>query len=66
MLTRTVRGFVSGLAPTPVEDGVPTSCVVIFDNLHTLPRDRFRRKATEFAPPRLAEAYRRLRDATDC
>lgn len=66
VLTRTVRGLVSELELTVDEDGVPTDCVVNFDNLHTLPRDRFRRKATEFAPPRLAEAYRRLRDATDC
>src|SRR3954466_828404 len=37
-LTRTSRGLVSELVLTPAEDGVPSDCVVNFDNLHTLSR----------------------------
>jgi mRNA interferase MazF len=37
-LTRTQRGLVSELELTPSEDGVPSGCLVNFDNLHTLPR----------------------------
>ncbi len=36
-ITRTVRGLVSELELTPA-DGVPTACVVNFDNIHTIPR----------------------------
>jgi mRNA interferase MazF len=37
-LTRTRRGLVSELELSPERDGVPSECVVNFDNLHTLPR----------------------------
>jgi len=57
-LTRTVRGLVSELHLTADDDGVPTDCVVNFDNLHTLPRAMFGR--------RLAECCQVLRDATGC
>ncbi|MGZ4283362.1 MAG: type II toxin-antitoxin system PemK/MazF family toxin, partial [Solirubrobacteraceae bacterium] len=43
-LTRTRRGLVSELVLTAGEDGVPTDCVVNFDNVHTLPRSTFRRR----------------------
>ena len=36
-LTRTVRGLVSELELTARDDGVPTDCVVNFDNIHTIP-----------------------------
>lgn len=65
-LTRALRGLVSELELTPDRDGVPTECVVNFDNLHTLPRQVFRRRVTQLAPDRMAEACRRLRDATSC
>jgi mRNA interferase MazF len=65
-LTRTQRGLVSELEPTPLEDGVPSDCVVNFDNLHTLPRETFRRRATALSPSRMAQACRKLRDATGC
>ena len=45
-LTRTQRGLVSELPLTPEADGVPTECVVNFDNIHTLPRDSFRKPVT--------------------
>src|ERR1700752_3983466 len=43
-LTRTRRGLVSELSLTAQHDGVPTDCVVNFDNVHTLARALFRRK----------------------
>ncbi len=64
-LTRTRRGLVSELDLTAA-DGVPTDCVVNFDNLHTVPRDAFRRPIAKLGPARLAEACQRLRDAVDC
>jgi mRNA interferase MazF len=65
-LTRTVRGIVSELPLTPDADGVPSPCVVNFDNIHTLRRDALRRHVTTLRPPRLAEACQVLRDATGC
>ena len=65
-LTRTQRGLVSELALSPEIDGVPTECVVNFDNLHTIPRASFRRPITQLSPERLAESCRVLRDATGC
>jgi len=66
VLTRTVRGIVSELELTPDADGVPSPCVVNFDNIHTVRRDAFRRRVTTLEPPRLAEACQVLRDATGC
>lgn len=65
-VTRTRRGLVSELDLTPGTDGVPTECFVNFDNLHTLPRDAFRRRVTKLGPARLAESCRVLGDATGC
>lgn len=65
-LTRVNRNLVSELELTPEIDGVPTECVVNFDNIHTLPRASFRRRVTQLGPSRIAEACRVLRDATGC
>ena len=65
-LTRTKRGLVSELELSPVTDGVPTECVVNFDNLHTIPRRSFRRPIVQLSPERLAESCRVLRDSVDC
>ena len=65
-VTRTVRGLVSELELTAASDGVPTDCVVNFDNIHTIPREAFRRRLAKLGPPRLAQACQRLRDATGC
>jgi len=65
-LTRTVRGLVSELELTPDEDGVPTVCVVNFDNLHTLPKDVFRRRITSLSAARMFRACRVLQAATGC
>jgi len=47
VVTRTVRGLVSELELNSADDGVPTDCVVNFDNLHTIPRSAFRRPVTK-------------------
>jgi mRNA interferase MazF len=65
-LTRTQRGLVSELELSPKADGVPTQCVVNFDNLHTISRASFRTPITQLSPERLAESCRVLRDATGC
>ena len=65
-LTRTQRGLVSEVELSPEADGVPTECVVNFDNLHTVPRASFRRPIAQLSPERLAESCRALRDAVDC
>ena len=64
-ITRTIRGLVSELELTP-DDGVPTDCVVNFDNIHTIPQAAFRRQITMLEPPRLAQACQTLRDAAGC
>jgi mRNA interferase MazF len=65
-LTRTRRGLVSELDLYAEIDGVPTDCVVNFDNVHTLPREVFRRRLTTLSAARLAEACRALAAATGC
>jgi mRNA interferase MazF len=64
-LTRTERGLVSELQLTPA-DGVPTACVVNFDNTHTIPRTTFRRRVATLPPSRMAEACRALQAAMGC
>ena len=65
-LTRTRRGLVSELMLTAAQDGVPSDCVVNFDNIHTLPRSAFRRPVIQLSAARLGQACRTLRDATGC
>ena len=65
-VTRTRRGLVSELRLTAERDGVPTDCVVNFDNVHTLPRHAFRRRVAMLSKARLAEACQALRDSFDC
>ena len=65
-LTRTRRGLVSELELTVDEDHVPSACVVNFDNIHTLPRNAFRRRITRLSSSRLHEACRTLRASTGC
>lgn len=65
-LTRTRRGLVSELCLTAERDGVPTDCVVNFDNVHTLPRHAFRRRVAMLSRARRAEACQALRDSFDC
>ena len=65
-LTRTVRGLVSELQVTAAEDKVPSDCVVNFDNIHTVPREVFRRQVVRLSPARMRRACQCLRDATGC
>jgi len=65
-LTRIRRELVCELPLTAARDGVPTDCVVNFDNLHTVPRSAFRRRVTTLSAPRMTQACRALRDATGC
>lgn len=65
-LTRTKRGLVSELALTKKRDRVPSACVVNFDNIHTLPRNTFRRLVTTLDSRRMAEACRALVDSVGC
>ena len=65
-LTRTRRMLVSELHLTPEADGVPTDCVVNFDNLHTLPRMSFHRQVTTLSSARMAQACRALQAPTGC
>ncbi|MCU0309938.1 MAG: type II toxin-antitoxin system PemK/MazF family toxin [Acidimicrobiales bacterium] len=64
-LTRTRRGLASELVLTEA-DGVPTSSVVNFDNIHTIKRETFRRRVATLSPARMAEACRTLQAATGC
>ena len=64
-LTRTIRGLVSEFELTP-DDGVPTTCVVNFDNLHTLPKDMLRRRVTALSAARMYQACGVLIAATGC
>lgn len=65
-LTRTKRYLLSELDLTAARDGVPTDCVVNFDNMHTLPKDAFRRPVATLSPARMAEACQALNDALGC
>ena len=65
-LTRTRRELVSEMKLTPEVDGVPTECLVNFDNIHTLAKESFRRPVAQLSPERIAESCRILRDATGC
>lgn len=65
-LTRTRRGLVSELSLTPAEDGVPSDCVVNFDNLHTIPHGSFRRRITQLSGRRMRDACRAMQDAVGC
>jgi mRNA interferase MazF len=65
-LTRTRRGLVSELVLTAGEDGVPSDCVVNFDNIHTLPRSTFRRRVAQLSARRMTHVCRTLRDALGC
>lgn len=65
-LTRTKRGLISELDLTAADDGVPTDCVVSFDNMHTLPREVFRRRIAVLSGPRMAAACRAAAAAMGC
>ena len=65
-LTRTRRGLVSEMMLTPDADGVPSDCVVNFDNVHTLPRELFRRSVVKLSAARMREACNALAASNGC
>ena len=65
-LTRTKRDLVSELELSAQRDHVPSDCVVNFDNVHTIPRQAFRRRVATLSTARMTEACRALRDALGC
>ena len=65
-VSRTRRGVVSELELSKKLDGVPTDCVVSFDNIYTIPRNLFRRKITELSAYRIQQTCQRLHDAMGC
>ncbi|CAN5916666.1 type II toxin-antitoxin system PemK/MazF family toxin [soil metagenome] len=63
--TRTVRGLMSEL-PLGPDDGMTEDCVASFDNLHTLRKDRFRRRIATLPPDRDSELCTALDAALGC
>lgn len=64
-LTTTARGLSSELL-LGVVDGLKSECAVSFDNLHTLPRDAFRRRVTALSSERMIQACRVMGAALGC
>ena len=63
--TRTIRSLTSEL-PLGPEDGMPTTCVASFDNLHTLRRGAFRHPIARLSAAKMAEACQVLSRALGC
>lgn len=64
-LTTTVRGLQSELLLGP-QDGMEQECAVSFDNINTLPRSAFRRRAAVLSPTKMSEVCERLDAALGC
>jgi mRNA interferase MazF len=65
-LTTHIRGLKSELRLDPILDGVPSECVVSFDNLATLPRSSFRSYVTTLSEGRMHLACASLNAALGC
>ena len=63
--TRTVRGIPTEVALTR-EDGMPSDCVLSFDNLTTVPKALLTTRVTSLPEARLVELCDALRAATGC
>ena len=63
--TRTIRDIPTELR-LGVEDGMPTECVLSFDNLVTVPKAMLTERITTLSVAHLDEACRRLAIATGC
>jgi mRNA interferase MazF len=63
--TRTIRGLSSEL-PLGPGDGMPEPCVAMFDNLHTVRREQFRRPITRLSAAKMSDACRVLARALGC
>lgn len=64
-LTTRVRGLTSEL-PVGVSDGMDRDGVVTFDNINTLPRSAFRRRATTLSALQMERACAALSAALGC
>ena len=64
-VTRTIRGIPTELRLGP-DDGMPTDCVVSFDNLRVVPKAYLVDQICALRPPRLAEACAAVQAAIDC
>ena len=63
--TTQVRGAPSEL-DLDEDDGMPSACVLAFDNIETIPKARFVSRICTLGDERLAEACRTLARATGC
>lgn len=59
-VTRVVRSLPSEV-PLSVADGMPVSCLVNTDNLHTIPKDRLRQRIAALSSERLFALDQALR-----
>jgi mRNA-degrading endonuclease toxin of MazEF toxin-antitoxin module len=63
-VTSTVRGIPQEV-PVGKAEGLPQKCVVNFDNLHAVPKDRLGERAGALHPGRVPEVKRALGYALD-
>ncbi len=63
-VTRVARALPCEVALSEA-DGMPTDCVVNTDNLHTIPRDRLRRRIVGLSAERLFAVAQALRYSLD-
>lgn len=64
-ISRTVRGIPTEL-PLGPDDGMPTECAAIFDNLRVVPKANLVERLCALDLARMAEACAALRLAVDC
>jgi mRNA interferase MazF len=64
-ITRRVRMIPSELRLGP-DDGMPTECAAIFDNLRVVPKAHLVRRECILGATRLVEACEAMRIAVDC
>lgn len=65
-LTTHIRGLRSELLLDPEVDGVPSECVVSFDNITTIPRSSFRSYVTTLSQARMHLACSSLNESLGC
>ena len=65
LCTRTVRGVLSELHLGST-DGMPETCVVTFDNVHTIDRKNFRSRITQLSAERMDEVRTTLARSLGC
>ncbi len=65
-ITRTVRGITSELELTVEQDNLPTDCVANFDNIHTLPKHKFRKYITTLSELKMMQVCQTLKNSMGC